>query len=155
MSLNLRNKPSFCSGSCNECYAKKKLHKQTSFLKHPWNLKIFVELSPNNLWTSFKYPWSPLKTSLKYPSIFPTNIYNWLNQYPIGSKITFNPPWNTFETSLKLLWNTLKTSLKPPCNIHPLNTIIILRQRIAISLQLNIWRTWDQSVNSRLSVVVQ
>ena len=77
----LTNKPSFCSGSCDEIHAtkvQKKLHLKILdtpleifikfswntlhiFFKHPWNfLKTFMKLPRNSLWTSFRYLEVPL-----------------------------------------------------------------------------------------------
>ena len=65
----LKNKPSFCSGSCNEIHA-------TTLLqwKIYWNiLETPLKLPRNIFWTSFRYPGISLEPpwmSLRTPSIF-------------------------------------------------------------------------------------
>ena len=109
-----RNKPSFCSGSCDEWHAKKTFKNRTT-LKHPhksfklslntltfsWN---FLETSMKDLWNfyerSLKLLWKILETSMR-------------------------DPWNPLKTPLETgfkglnhLWNTIETPLKSPCGTH-------------------------------------
>ena len=70
-----KNKPSFCSGSCNEIHARKKLQNKTS-LKNSWNtlenfnwnfLETHLTLSLKTLETFFKCLWNCLENSHKTP----------------------------------------------------------------------------------------
>ena len=97
----LVNKPSFCSGSCDECHA------HETFLKH---LESFLETSLKhsgntlNHETPLKHPWNFLfhETFMKHPWII----------FEIPLKL----PQNTLQSSLKLSWNTYVTSFKRLCN---------------------------------------
>ena len=94
------NKPSFCSGSCNECLAKQNNHEALSIvletsLKH---LKICYETLTKDTWEfyekSLKHPWNLLVFLLE----------TCLNTLEISLKHTWNflkTPWNFFETPLK------------------------------------------------------
>ena len=60
------NKPSFCSGSCDEIHATK-LQKKLNLKTLDTSLKLFMKFYWNTLDTFFKCPWNFLKTSLKLP----------------------------------------------------------------------------------------
>ena len=112
MSLNLRNKPSFCSGSCNECYAKKnctnKLHSWNTLetWKFLWNFpQTTFELLSNTHEVHLKLHWNTLQSSI------PTFIIDYTSiQWEAALHSIFH------ETPIKLLWNPLETSLKHPEN---------------------------------------
>ena len=123
----IKNKPSFCSGSCNEWHVATKLQNKSS-LKHSKNtlhffwkfLETRVTLSLNTLETSSKQFWNSLETTfeflldtlethmkglLKHPSIFLGTSWNFLEK-------SLKHLWNFFQTPIKLLVNTLESNLK-------------------------------------------
>ena len=84
-----KNKPSFCSGSCDEIRATKNLSNKTS-LKHSWNtLEAFVQIvlkhtntffetSSKHLWTCLNSLLTPFTRSLgieELPKMFNKNPY--------------------------------------------------------------------------------
>ena len=122
------NKPSFCSGSCDEWHTT--TTKQTFFerllicFKPP--LKNSLKDARNTLetsLTSLKYPWNYIDRHLNLP--WSTHHWNILE-----TSVNFNS--NLLETCLKLTWITLETYLKHTWNIfemllkHPWNTFEIL-----------------------------
>ena len=127
------NKPSFCSGSCNEIHARRKLQNKTSlkylnFLETQLtqntletSLKSFrncLETYLKHLWTFLDTPtWSSLGGIWEQPSIFvgtplklPWNIL----ETTLKLQATIEFLVNTFESHLKLHWNTLQSSLNHP-----------------------------------------
>ena len=106
------NKPSFCSGSCDDWHTT--TTKQTFFerllicFKPP--LKSSLKDVRNTLetsLTSLKYPWNYIEK----PLYLPWNTHHW-NFLEISVKLI----WNLLETCLKLAWITLETYLKHPWN---------------------------------------
>ena len=103
---NFFNKPSFCSGNCDEIHVRRKLESKTS-LKH-WNfLETHLPFSLKFLETSFQTFWNCIEKPLKYHLIF--------FRYPessLESSITF------LETTLEFRWKLLETPLKLSSNTH-------------------------------------
>ena len=116
-SLSLKkNKPSFCSGSCDEIQSTTKLQNKLHwkiletpvnlFMKFSWNT---LESSLKHFWNYFETPFELLLDTLKLPWI---TLKGLSGNPSIFLKTPLKLPWNTHSTSLKHSWNLLKTPFK-------------------------------------------
>ena len=122
----IKNKPSFCSGSCNEWHVATKLQNKSS-LKHSKNtlhffwkfLETRVTLSLNTLETSSKQFWNSLETTfeflldtlethmkglLKHPSIFLETPFPQTTLKPLSNTLDNQLNWKSLQSTLKHPW---------------------------------------------------
>ena len=137
------NKPSLCSGSCDEIHATTKSQNKTYlklFLKFSlYTLDTFLntrETSVKHLpWNSHETIFELLLDTLEAPVNHPGKS--------LGAPL--NLAWNTLKISLKPLWHTFETFLKHPLNVlkhhwNPLKTPLI---HPSIFLETRLKLSWN------------
>ena len=96
------NKPSYCSGICDEIHAttklQTKLHRNFFEIpcKHTWSF----------LYTLLKLPWNSLETPF---NLILDNLEPPLNHPSRSLGTPLNLPWNTLKPRMKHPWNLLET----------------------------------------------
>ena len=117
------NKPSFCSGSCDEWHA------TVSFQKHN-NLETLLQ-KLKTLETVFNHPWKTLETPLISPWNFLRRPWNFF-ETPLKlllklPGISMKSSWNPLGTCFKILWNFLETPSRHSSKLYQNNLEIIMK----------------------------